>query len=494
MSRLTRRDFLRVTAAASTVFPLFTVAGTRASGKVLGANETVRVGVVGIGGRGRGHLDEFLGMDNVEVAYLIDPDSRPFGGLSKRCLDKSKVEPKCVPDIRTALEDKNLDAVSVATCNHWHSLITVWACQAGKHVYVEKPISHNVFEGRQCVEAARRYGRIVQHGTQQRSDGNRARQMAAIRSGKYGKLLVSKGYCCKPRWSIGTKPEVSPPSDFDFNLWLGPAPEQAFHENLHPYNWHWFWDFGNGDTGNQGVHEMDVARWAIPDATLPTRVWSLGGRFVPDGPDQGQTPNMQLSVYEFGDTLLVFETRGLVDKPDAPPFKVANEFYMSEGVIRSDTWEVDGKPRTDFRFHPNDGGEPELLSGGEAHVTPGGPFGAFIAAVRSGDPAKCNCDAEVAHYSSALCHLGNISYRLGQPAQFQEKPGLLGDNAEVVASFEAIRDNLKAVNLHLEGNSTYQLGRVLNMDPQAEKFLDDEQANALLTRPYRAPFIVPQSV
>jgi predicted dehydrogenase len=494
MSRLTRRGFLKGAVAASSAFSLFTIAGTRASGKVLGANDTIRIGVAGINGRGRSHIDAYLEMDNIEVAYLIDPDTRLHGGLSKQCVDKKHVEPKCVQDVRIALEDKNLDAISVATCNHWHSLITIWACQAGKHVYVEKPISHNVFEGRKCVEASQKYGRVVQHGTQQRSDANRARQMAAIQSGKYGKLLVSKGYCCKPRWSIGTKPIAPPPSDFDFNLWLGPAPEQPFHGNLHPYNWHWFWDFGNGDTGNQGVHEMDVARWAIPNATLPNRVWSLGGRFLPDGPDQGQTPNMQLSVYEFGDTLLVFETRGLVAEGSAPPFKVANEFYTTEGVIHEDKWEENGKSRSAWRFHPKSGGTPEVLSGGEADVVPGGAFGSFIASVRGGDPAHCNCSAEVAHYSAALCHLGNISYRLGQPASFQDKPSILGDNAEVQASFEALRDNLKAVNISLDASTTYQLGRTLTLDPQTERFANDEEANALLTRPYRAPFVVPETV
>jgi predicted dehydrogenase len=488
MTRLTRRDVLKATAAASTIFPLFTVAGTRASGQVLGANEKVRVGVAGINGRGRSHVDEFLQLPNVEVAYLIDPDSRLFRGVSQRIVDRSSVEPKCVQDIRVALEDKNLDVVSVATCNHWHALITIWACQAGKHVYVEKPISHNLFEGRKCVEAARRYNRIVQHGTQQRSDGNRARQMAAIRSGKYGKLLVSKGYCCKPRWSIGFKPWTQAPADFAFDLWLGPAPVQPYHENLHPYNWHWFWDFGNGDTGNQGVHEMDVARWAIPDATLPTKVWSLGGRFVPEGRDQGQTPNMQLSVYEFGETLLVFETRGLVDKPGAPPFKVGNEFHTTEGVIRYDTWEVNGKQVTDFRFHSKSGGDPELLTGGDAEVTPGGPFGAFITAVCSGDPAKNNCDAEVAHYSAALCHLGNIAYRLGQPLPFQHKPKLVGDNPQVIESLGAISENLRAAKIQLEEYN------VLQFDPVTEKFVNDEQANTLLTRWYRAPFVVPETV
>ena len=482
MSQINRRKFLQTTAAASVVFPLFTIAGTKASGKVIGANDTIRVGVAGIKGRGGSHIDELAGRDKVQVTYLIDPDSSLFESRSKKVKEKGSNDPKCVQDIREALDDKNLDAVTVATCNHWHSLITVWACQAGKDVYVEKPISHNVFEGRKCVEAAKKYGCVVQHGTQRRSDAGMAKQIAALQSGKYGKLLVSKGYCCKPRWSIGSKPTGMPPSHLDFNLWLGPAPDQPYHGNLVHYNWHWFWDTGNGDTGNQGVHEMDVARWGIKGATLPTKVWSLGGRFVPGETDQGQTPNMQLAVYEFGDVLLVFETRGLVGKHDKFPQVVTNEFYTSEGVIKN------GK------FHPKSGGAAESLQGGDdARVTPGGAFGSFIAAVRSRRPEDCNCDAEVAHYSSALCHLGNISYRLGEPAPFSKQSQSLGDNQQVVESFTALKDNLQAVNISLD-NATYQLGRTLTLDPKTEKFVGDAAANELLTRPYRKPFVVPDTV
>ncbi|GIW93403.1 MAG: NADH-dependent dehydrogenase [Pirellulaceae bacterium] len=481
MARLSRRDILKA-AAASTAFPLFTIAGTKASGKVLGANETIRVAVAGINGRGTAHISEFAGIEGVEVAYLVDPDSRLFESRSKQVRDRTGKDPQCVQDIRRVLEDKSVDVVSIATCNHWHSLMTIWACQAGKDVYVEKPISHNVFEGRKCVEAARKYGRIVQHGTQQRSSNSRAAEIAAVQSGKYGKLLVSKGYCCKPRWSIGVKPISAPPSGFDFNLWLGPAPEQPFHGNLHPYNWHWFWDTGNGDIGNQGVHEMDVARWAIKGATLPTRVWSLGGRFLPGEKDQGQTPNMQMAVFEFGDVILLFEVRGLVDREGAPPRNVSNEYYTTEGMIR------DGK------FYPKNSKEGIPLEiEKKQYVAPGGPFGSFINAVRSRDFAAVNGDAEVAHYSAALCHLANISYRLGTVVPFDKPSKRLGDNARVVESFEAIRENLEAVKIRL-AETQYVLGRELTFNPKTERFVGDEEANALLTRPYRAPFVVPEQV
>ncbi len=480
MSRISRRRFLQTTAAASSVFPLFTVAGTKASGKVLGANDTIRVAVAGINGRGTAHIGSLAGMDGVQVTYLVDPDSRLFDSRSKQVRDRGGNTPRCVQDIRQALDDPQLDAVSIATTNHWHALITVWACQAGKHVYVEKPLSHNVFEGRKAVEAARKYQRVVQHGTQQRSSGGRAKEIAAVQSGKYGKLLVSKGYCCKDRWSIGFKEPGSPPSGLDFNLWLGPAPQQPYHGNLVHYNWHWFWDFGNGDIGNQGVHEMDVARWAIPGATLPTRVWSLGGRF--GYTDQGQTPNTQMAVFEFGDVLLVFEVRGLVGSRVNIPRRVDNEFYTTEGRIHA------GK------FYPRNGGSPESLADLGGSVKPGGPFGNFIDAVRSGNYRDLNADVEEGHYSSALCHLANISYRLGEEVPYDKSRAAIGDNRQVVETFENLAENLgQAAQLKLQ-DIRYRLGRLLQLDPATERFVNDAQANELLTRPYRPPFVVPEKV
>ena len=221
MSKLNRREFVKKTGAASTVFAAFTVAGTKSSRQVLGANDRIRVGVAGSNGRGTSHIGGFAPMDGVEVSYLIDPDTRLFESRTKMVQDKGGNTPTCVQDIREALDDKNLDVVTVATCNHWHSLITIWACQAGKDVYVEKPISHNLFEGRKCVEAAAKYDRIVQHGTQNRSSQGKANEIAAVQSGKYGKLLVSKGYCCKPRWSIGHKPLATPPRCL---LYTSPSP------------------------------------------------------------------------------------------------------------------------------------------------------------------------------------------------------------------------------------------------------------------------------
>jgi predicted dehydrogenase len=483
---LTRRAMLKqaaalgATIAVPTIFPR----------SVFGANDTIRVAVAGIHGRGNSHIDAFCKLKGCKVVCLVDPDSRLFDAKSKAVESRSGSKPTCVQDIRKALEDKALDVVSVATTNHWHSLITVWACQAGKDVYVEKPCSHNVFEGRQSVAAARKYKRIVQHGTQSRSSERIAKQVAAVHSGKYGKLLVSKCYCCKPRWSIGSKPITTPPAELDFDLWLGPAPKQPYHENLVHYNWHWFWDFGNGDSGNQGVHEVDVARWAIPGATLPKSVIAMGGRYVnePNFKDQGQTPNMELSVFDFGGTLLVFETRGLVvrtkkgdNKTPAFPFKVANEFYLEEGAI------IGGQ------FYPQGSKKPQPLVDVPAKLSPNGPFGNFIDCVRSRKQELLNAEILQGHLSSALCHLGNISYRLGKEVGFSEKPNL-GSDQRILDSLQAIDENLQgALNMDL-AKAKYTLGPRLAFDPQAEKFLDNEQANRLLTRPYRAPYVVPEKV
>ncbi|MBN1909481.1 MAG: Gfo/Idh/MocA family oxidoreductase [Pirellulales bacterium] len=487
MARQTRRNFLKHTAAVG-LGATFTIAGTKASGKVLGANDKIRIAVAGIHGRGGAHIKAYVEDSRADVVALVDPDSRLFKGRSSFVREKGGAAPKCFQDIREALEDGDIDAVSIATPNHWHSLMTIWVCQAGKHVYVEKPCSQNVFEGRKAVEAANRYKVIVQHGTQQRSSLPRANEMAALHSGKYGKLLVAKGYASKPRWSIGFKPNIDPPTELDYDLWLGPAKKRPYNENLVHYNWHWFWDFGNGEIGNQGVHQMDVARWGIKDATLPKSVWSLGGRWVdaPDYKDQAETPNMFMSVMDFGDALLIFENRGLVRKrmkngTKTFPTRVENEFYTTEGILR------------EHKFYPKGRGKGEPVPDQGVRLTRGGAFGSFLGALQSGKQEDINATILDGHFSSACCHLGNIAYRLGKPAKFESKPGVLGDNKEVLDSFMAIEENLKGVGVKL-AETTYTISPVLNFDPSTERFVDNEAANKLLTRDYRVPFVVPETV
>lgn len=481
-SGVSRRRFLKTTAAASAVFSTFAISGTKASGRILGANDAVRLAVAGVNGRGQDHIKGFSKADNVEIVYLVDPDSRLYDSRSKLVEEQNKHTPKCVKDIREVLDDPNVDAISIATCNHWHSLMTIWACMAGKDVYVEKPMSHNVVEGRMCVTAARNNNRVVQHGTQQRSQASRAREIAALQSGNYGKLLVSKGYASKPRWSIGSKPNKPAPSELDYNLWLGPADQTPFNENLVHYNWHWFWNTGNGEIGNQGVHQMDVARWAIKDATLPTKVVSLGGRFAYD--DQAETPNTQLTVYEFGDVLLVFEVRGLVGKNKGLDTgygsEIFNEYYTTEGRI------AEGK------FYPTGSDKGEKLADLGGEVYPGGEWGSFINAVREKNPAMVNANVEDAHYSAALCHLGNISYRLGSTTSMAgvESPY---PNEHVNDTMAKIRENLEKCNLNVS-QTQCQVGPALEFDPAAEKFVHNDDANAMLTRAYRGEFKLPEKV
>ena len=270
MSRQSRRDFLKAAAVGGFAAATFTISGTRASGRVLGANDRVRIAMAGVNGRGMEHLRSYCDLKKgCEVAYIVDPDSRLFASRTKFVQEHAGDKPKCVQDLRKILDEKDIDAVSIAAPNHWHSLLAIWACQAGKDVYVEKPCSHNIFEGRKLVETARKNNCIVQHGTQSRSEANWARTTAAVRSGKYGKLLIAYGYASKPRHSIGFKPNTQPPKELNFDLWTGPAPKRDFNGNIVPYNWHWFWDFGNGEIGNQGVHQMDIARWAMPEGAVP---------------------------------------------------------------------------------------------------------------------------------------------------------------------------------------------------------------------------------
>ncbi|MHC4462277.1 MAG: Gfo/Idh/MocA family oxidoreductase [Planctomycetota bacterium] len=486
MKHITRRDFVKRSIAVGAGLTL-----ASPFSRVRGANDDIRVAVVGINGRGGSHIGAFDKMDGVRLAGLCDVDRRVLESKARRFKDRN-IPVETYVDIRKLLDNKNIDAISIATTNHWHSLATIWACQAEKDVYVEKPASHNVFEGRKCVEAAEKYKRIVQHGTQNRSNSGWARQVAAIASGKYGKLLVSKAYASKVRWSIGFKPIKEPPEHVDFNIWLGPARNQPYHDNLVHYNWHWFWNFGNGEIGNQGVHQMDIARWAIPGGTLPKSVMSMGGRWVNSTEgrrpftDQAQTPNCQLTVMDFGGPLLVFEVIGLNNRTGVDgkkyPTKVDNEFYLEEGAIKG------GK------FYPKGSNKSEGLVKVDVEMGPGNIFENFIHCMRSRKRDKLHADITEAHPSSACCHLGNISYRLGEQVSGTIRPNVLDKHEEVAKSWETINKTVKGT-LGLDiSKSTYQLGPMLRFNPETERFVRNRRANRLLTRPYREPFVVPKQV
>ena len=495
MSHHNRREFLKHTAAVGFAAASFIIAGTKASGRVLGSNDRIRIAVAGINARGQEHLEVYCNMkDQVEIAYLVDPDSRLFSKCSKFVQDHAGNLPKCVQDLRQVLDDKNLDAISIASPDHWHTLSAIWACQAGKDVFVEKPCSHTVWEGHQLVEAARKYDRIVQHGTQHRSNPGFIREMAAIRGGKYGKLQIAYGYASKKRRSIGFKQPKPPPKGLDFNIWLGPAPQQPYNDNLVPYNWHWFWDFGGGEIDNQGVHQMDIARWVMPEGASPCGVISLGGRF--GYKDQGQTPNTQLTIIDFGEAKLFFEDRGLVD---AKTTKVANEFYTTDGVVKGNKFfprgKSDGEPlpgvtEDDVAQLATLGGKLEKTSVDRQQLH----FANFIDCVRSRNRANLNAEVLEGHRTSMLCHLANISYRLGTDVPFRDPIVAFGNDAMASDAWESMKQSLvDAANMNLD-NSTYRLGRKLQFDAKVEKFVGDKDADKLLTRSYRNSFVVPEQV
>ncbi len=467
MSRIYRRTFLKGAASAVGAAATLTISGTKAGAKVLGANERLNIGVVGVGGRGRGHLGSYKNMENVEVTWAVDPDQR-----------RAKDAPNTTSDIREALDDKNLHAISVASPNHWHSLSVIWAAQAGKHCYVEKPASHDIYEGRVALEAAKKYGVVVQHGTQQRSSQGRADMMKAIHSGKYGKLAVAHGFCCKPRGGIGFKEHEAPPEWLDWKMWRGPA-KIEYHGNLVHYNWHWFWPTGNGDLNNQGTHELDVAFWSLdPDQTAPVRAMALGGRFAWD--DQGETPNTMFGIAEYPNGQKVFFNVRNVNY-DGYQREVKNDFYFEDG----------GKILGSTYISPS--GEKQRVEGERAEITPGGNFGSFITACREGKPEMANGTMEVAHYSCLLGHVMNNSYRIGKKVPFNAKAGRFGDDKLAYEEFMKVHEIMRDGVGVPEDEAEYTVGPWLTFDPKTERFVGEhaDEANKLVRDPRNEGFDIP---
>jgi predicted dehydrogenase len=464
----TRRKFL----TQSSVFATFAISGTKSSGKIIGANERVNVAVCGIKGRGASHIGGHGRQKNVTISHLVDPDSRLFEGRKKFVQSKFKNTPKCVQDVRKALDNKEVDVISIATPNHWHSLMSIWACQAGKDVYVEKPLSHNLFEGRKLVEAAKKYKRIVQHGTQNRSLRKWSDLAKEVASGKNGKLEVALGTCHKRRGSIGFKDTKNPPSELDFDVWTGPAEKEDFHDNLVHYNWHWFWNYGNGDIGNQGVHQMDIARWMIPGAVWPKSVICLGGRF--GYKDQAETANTQLAIFDYGESLLVFDVRGLSGKSN---MGVSNHVYFDKNAKQKNS-----------ASHGLKGIKDPLADRGQVDI-----FENFIEAVRNRKEEHLDAHVYEGHVSSGLCHLANVSYRLGEKSSFNKKNKSFSSNKKGYEYFERMQEHLKENGLNLE-ETDYIVGRNLEFDAKTETIKGDDEANSLLSRNYRAPYIVPDKV
>ena len=490
MAKMNRRTFLKGTMAAAGAAATITISGTKAGARVLGANDRFRIAVAGLRGRGGDHIGGYVRQKNVEIAWLIDPDANV---LKNRAADLAKrlnneYTPKTAADVRKALEDKDLDALSIATPNHWHSLMTIWACQARKHVYVEKPASHDIYEGRVAVEAWKKYGVVVQHGTQRRSDSEFAGLHEAIQARKWGKLKISYGYACKARNGIGFKKPSDPPAHLDWNLWRGPADVKEFHGNFVHYKWHWFWVTGNGEMNNQGTHQLDVARWALDkDQTLPVRAMALGGRFKWN--DQGETPNTMFALAEYPNgQWAYFNVRNVNYK--GYKTQVLNEYYFEDGGKIIPTRGEKG-----FLYYPkgSDKGEPVKVDRGK--VTPGGNWGAFVAACRAGKPEMANGNMLEAHYACALGHIMDNSYRLGEKAPFDAKAGKFGDNKDAAEHFGRLHELMRDGAGIPEDKAEYVVGPWLAFDPKTERFTGEkaEAANVLLRDPNRKGFEVPDA-
>lgn len=441
-------------------------------------NEKLGVAVVGVKGRGGSHIGAFAGRKDTEILYIVDVD-REIGGSRATEVGKRQggKTPEFVEDLRKVLEDKRVDIVSIATPNHTHSLLAIWALQAGKDVYVEKPVSHNVSEGRRVVQAARKYQRICQTGTQCRSNPGMSDAMAFVAAGKIGELKVARGLCYKNRGSIGARGEYQVPSSVNYDLWLGPAPMAPLTRPQFHYDWHWQFAYGNGDLGNQGIHQMDLARWGLGVNTLSNGVVSYGGRLGYE--DAGETANTQVVIHDYGTKTLVFEVRGL----KTASYKGAGVgviFEGTEGYVAMTSYDKGAA-------FDKDGNKIQEFSGDGDH------FGNFLQAVRSRKIEDLNADIEQGHLSSALCHMGNISYLLGEEVAAGQMLGKLeGFNSQDQAAetYERVLAHLRENKIDVDAMKI-RAGAQLAFDPVSETFGNHEQANAMLTREYRQPFVVP---
>ncbi|MBV8880045.1 MAG: Gfo/Idh/MocA family oxidoreductase [Planctomycetaceae bacterium] len=469
MRHLSRRQFL---ASSSTAV----AAAALAPRSFASPNETLRIAVTGVRGRGLQHVEGLLAQKNLEIAAICDVNSNIIDKAMKLIEAKQGKKPAFHQDFRKLIEDKSLDAVSIATSNHTHAMLAIWALQAGKHVYVEKPVSHTIWEGRKLVEAVRKYGKICQTGTQSRSYPGFQEAIRFLQEGKLGKVKVARALCYNPRPSIGHTEDEAVPAGIDYNLWLGPAPERPFNKTRFFYNWHWFWDYGNGDLGNQGVHQIDILRWGLGRKDLPTKVLSVGGRFGVQ--DDGETPNSMVVSWEWPEgPQMIFELRGLETQP-YKDVKVGCVFHCTEGLLTFNRAEAVAISKS--------GDVIQKFTGTGDH------FANFLGAIRSNKPGDLTADIEQGHLSAAYCHLGNISYRLGGLyAMYKVRPWV--ENEDAADTFDRFKDHMTANDVQPE-QTQVTVGKALSVDPKAERFVDDPEADKLLTKEYRKPFVVPDKV
>ena len=441
-----RRKFIKNTVSASTATFL---APSIVSASVFGANDRINAVVLGVNGRGKNHISSLMKQKNVHVTKLCDPDRNLLLKRQREFKNKYNKDVSLEQDLRKVMDDKDIDVVSIASPNHWHALSVIWACQAGKDVYVEKPGSHNIFEGRKMVEAAQKYDRIVQHGVQLRSSPAINEAIGLLRDGYIGNVYMARGLVFRWRGDIGDKGFSSVPKGLDYDLWTGPAPKRPFTENLVHYNWHWHWDYGNGDVGNQWIHETDLCMWGL-DVGLPTKITSMGGKFLWD--DCKEVPEVLTSVYNYPEEgkIIQFEVRPWCTNTEEGA-TVGNIFYGDKGILVVDGYSKYktylGKDRTPGKSGDDGAKEASGMDRGSGGTD--GHFTNFIEAVRKHDSGILTAPIETGHLSSGLAHLGNIAYRME---------------------------------------------KVLTFNPQAEKFVNDPEADKMLTRNYRQGFEVPNKI
>lgn len=481
MSKQSRREFLeRSMFAAAAALGGTTVPQRLFAQASKSPNETLRVAVLGVRSRGQSHIGGFLGLEGCEIVAIVDPDEAIGQRKGVERIEKETGKtPAFYKDLRNALEDNSIDVVTIATPNHWHALAAILAIQAGKDVYVEKPVSHNVSEGRRIVQAARYHKRIVQTGTQARSHQAVNDAIDYVRSGKIGEVRLARGLCYKRRDSIGPRGNYEVPPSVDYSLWLGPAPEKPLTRPQFHYDWHWQWDYGNGDLGNQGIHQMDIARWGLGVDHIGRGVVSYGGRLGYE--DAGETANTQISIHDFGDKRLIFEVRGLPTEPYRGAM-VGVVFHGTEGYVV-----IPSKYSTATAFDL-DGQAVKTFTGGGDH------YANFVTAVRSRSVDDLNADILEGHLSSALCHLGNISYRMGDPLAHAEIEKRLEGDDDALETLERVSRHL-ADNDVDPASTKLRFGQHLHVNGRAETFTGElaDKANQMLSRKYREPFVVPDA-
>lgn len=478
----TRRSFLKsfsLAAAGAALSP-------HAWAQVAGANADIRLGIAGLNGRGKDLIREFGALPGVRIVALCDADSAVLAAAAQARRDAGG-EVRTFADLRGLLAQKDIDAVALATPNHLHALQAVWACQAGKDVYLEKPVSHNLWEGRKIVEAAAKYRRVVQAGSQCRSSDSLAEAVAWVRAGNLGKITSARGLCYKRRASLGLTANPPPvPASVNYDLWCGPAPLAPPHRAKFHYDWHWFWATGNGDLGNQGVHQLDIARWFLGEAAPAPRVLTVGGRL--GYADDGETPNTLLVWHDYAAAPLLFEVRGL------PARAGANAMDSFQGasigvIVQCEGGSVVVPSYTTANALDRDGKLLKKFTGASSHA------GNFIDVVRSRKLSDLRAPIQEGHASAALAHLANISHRLGRAAAPEAVREQFRASQELSGSFARLTEHLAANAVDL-AQTPLTLGLPLAFDPGAEHCTGENAAaaNALLTREYRKPYVVPESV